>query len=161
MTTRFSAVLPAVLNALTAIFPTVRLKRRATPAPAIHALRLHPGQDLKTELEALVRARSIAAGFIVTCVGSLQRAVLRPAGEDEPLVLEEKFEIVALTGTLSPDGVHVHIALSDRTGRTIGGHLLGGNVIYTTAEIVIGTVEHLAFKRETDERTGYKELVIH
>lgn len=126
----------------------------------IHALRLTPGQDLRRELEAFTRKEHLQAGFIITCVGSLQQAVIRPANQPDALTRVEKFEIVSLTGTLSPDGPHLHIALSDSLGNTFGGHLLEGNLIYTTAEIVIGEAENLRFTRETDPVTTYKELKI-
>ncbi|MGZ3949956.1 MAG: PPC domain-containing DNA-binding protein, partial [Flavisolibacter sp.] len=70
------------------------------------------------------------------------------------------FEIVSLTGTVSVNGCHIHISISDETGRTIGGHLLEGNVVYTTAEIVIQESEDLIFSREMDVATGWKELQI-
>ncbi len=126
----------------------------------IHALRLTPGQDLRRELEAFTRKEHLQAGFIITCVGSLQQAVIRPANQPDALTRVEKFEIVSLTGTLSPDGPHLHIALSDSLGNTFGGHLLEGSLIYTTAEIVIGEAENLRFTRETDPVTTYKELKI-
>lgn len=74
--------------------------------------------------------------------------------------LEEKFEIVSLVGTLSQDGVHLHISLSNKNGDTIGGHLKGGCSIYTTAEIVIGELNNTKFSREFDKQTEFKELVI-
>lgn len=126
----------------------------------VHALRLQPGQDLRMELEAFARREHLQAGFIITCVGSLQQAVIRPANQPGTLTRVEKFEIVSLTGTLSPDGPHLHIALSDSLGNTFGGHLLAGNLVYTTAEIVVGEAEHLRFSRETDTTTTYKELKI-
>lgn len=124
----------------------------------VFAIRLSPGQDLKKELDAFAREKRLQAGFIVTCVGSLRKAAIRPADQQEPLLREQKFEIVSLVGTLSPDGAHLHIALSDSTGATIGGHLLEGNLVYTTAEIVVGEAEGLRFRRELDPATGYKEL---
>lgn len=127
----------------------------------LYAIRLSPGQDLKKELTAFVREKNLQAAFIVTCVGSLQQAVLRLANQPGALTRVEKFEIVSLTGTLSPDGAHLHIALSDSIGTTIGGHLLDGNLIYTTAEIVIGEAGSLVFKRETDPATTYKELKVY
>lgn len=126
----------------------------------VHALRLHPGQDLKRELDAFAKAQHLQAGFIITCVGSLRKVALRPANQQIPLLREQKFEIVSLVGTFSPDGSHLHISLSDSTGTTLGGHLLEGNEIYTTAEIVIGEAEHLQFQRETDPVTTFKELTI-
>ena len=126
----------------------------------IYALRLHPGQDLKRELDAFVKAENLQAAFVITCVGSLKKATIRPANQQVPLVREQKFEIVSLVGTLSTAGSHLHISLSDSSGVTIGGHLLEGNEIYTTAEIVLGEASELQFKREIDPQTTYKELTI-
>lgn len=56
--------------------------------------------------------------------------------------------------------MHLHISISDSTGKTIGGHLVEGCQIYTTAEIVIGEARGLIFSREKDAETGYQELRI-
>ena len=126
----------------------------------VHALRLLPGDDLRLGVENFATTHEITAGFIVTAVGSLRRAALRLANEDGASLFAEKFEIVSLVGTLSPDGAHLHIALADNTGKTLGGHLLPGCEIYTTAEIVVATAEGLQFSRERDGQTGFRELVI-
>lgn len=73
--------------------------------------------------------------------------------------LNQKFEIVSLVGTLN-EHAHLHISLSDKDGRTIGGHAIGDLEVFTTAEIVIGELSDLQFTREMDERTGFPELVI-
>jgi predicted DNA-binding protein with PD1-like motif len=125
-----------------------------------YALRLRPGQDLRIELEKFTRRTNLRAGFILTAVGSLRKASLRLADQKNPTSLEDKFEIVSLVGTLSPDGPHLHLSLSDASGRTIGGHLLEGSIIYTTAEIIIGELKGLRFNREQDAETGYQELRI-
>lgn len=145
---------------LLTLFPACATLSKKTPAMTVYALRLHPGQDLKRELEAFAKSQHLRAAFIVTCVGSLRKVALRPANQQEPLFREQKFEIVSLVGTLSPDGAHLHISLSDSTGATIGGHLLEGNEVYTTAEIVIGEAAQLQFHREVDPETTYKELTI-
>ncbi len=126
----------------------------------IFALRLRPGQDLRKEIERFTRERGIKAGFIITTVGSLEKAALRLADQNNASSFEGKFEIVSLVGTLSQDGAHLHISLSDSTGRSIGGHLVEGCQIYTTAEIVIGEARGIVFTREADKLTGYKELTI-
>ena len=87
------------------------------------ALRLRPGADLKAELLALAARERIPAGWMLTCVGSLSRVRLRLAGGTEHATWQGPFEIVALTGTLSQDGGHLHLAVADQQGRTIGGHL--------------------------------------
>lgn len=126
----------------------------------ILAIRLEPNRDLKQSLSNFVEQNNIQAGFILTTVGSLKKATFRFANQDKSEVFDEKFEIVSLVGTLSTHGTHLHISLSDRNGKTIGGHLLDGCIIYTTAEIVIGTSDDFIFLRTVDEKTGYKELEI-
>jgi len=49
-------------------------------------------------------------------------------------MLTGPFEITSLMGTLAAGG-HLHISLSDADGHVIGGHLVGDDVIHTTAEV--------------------------
>jgi predicted DNA-binding protein with PD1-like motif len=123
-----------------------------------YALRLRPGQDLRRELEKFAKEQRLEAGLILTAVGSLTKAAIRLADQSEATQFEGKFEIVSLVGTLSPDGPHLHISLSDKTGRTIGGHLVEGCTVYTKVELVIGEMEGVRFTREQDAQSGYKEL---
>jgi predicted DNA-binding protein with PD1-like motif len=125
-----------------------------------YALRLKPGDDLRQQLTAFVQANHIVAGTMITCVGSLTVTTLRLANQEGPSVYKGHFEIVSLVGTLSTNGSHLHLAVSDSTGRTIGGHLLDGCIVYTTAEIVLGELPQLEFRRDTDATFGYKELVV-
>jgi len=126
----------------------------------VFPLRLKPNCDLKQSLKDFVHSHQIKAGVILTAVGSLQQAKIRFANCSESILLQEKFEIVSLVGTVSIHGIHLHISISDRTGKTIGGHLDEGCSIYTTAEIAIGEIEEVIFTREIDEETGFKELWI-
>jgi predicted DNA-binding protein with PD1-like motif len=126
----------------------------------IHALRLKPGQDLRKELTEFVRREKIEAAWIITCVGSLTQTNLRFANQPEGTKSNGHFEIVSLTGTLSVNGSHLHISVSDSTGHTLGGHLLDDNIVYTTAEIVLGESKDLVFAREKDGTTEWEELQI-
>ncbi len=125
-----------------------------------YSVRLRPGQDLKKELDALVQNQRIGAGAILTCVGSLTHVKLRLANQESFTEWEGHFEIVSLVGTLSANGSHVHLSVSDSTGRTLGGHLVEGCKIYTTAELVIGVMPDLDYVREPDPTFGYRELVV-
>ena len=126
-----------------------------------YSFRLRPGQDLKGELDNFVTQHRIEAGALLTCVGSLTDVTLRLANQDGPSVWRGYFEIVSLVGTLSVNGSHLHLSVSDSTGRTIGGHLLAGCKVYTTAEIVVGVMPGLSYVREPDPTFGYRELVVH
>lgn len=125
-----------------------------------YAIRLKPGQDLKLFLDSFVQAHQLEAAWIQTAVGSLTDYHIRFANQPNGSKATGHFEIVSLVGTLSVNGSHIHISVSDSTGKTIGGHLLEGNKIYTTAEIVIGSSNQLQFKREEDGTTPWKELQI-
>ena len=123
-------------------------------------IRLKPHQDLKKELMAIAVENKMKAGFIATCVGSLEQVNLRFANQPEGTILKGYYEIVSLVGTLTDSSSHLHLSVSDGTGKTIGGHLLDGNLIYTTAEIVIRELTDVEFTREVDSTYGYKELAI-
>ena len=130
----------------------------------VHAIRLTPGVDLKEELERLTANIPLRAGCILTGVGSLARAHLRMPGAgataDQFRTFDETLEIVSLAGTLSPDGLHVHVSLSRRDGSCVGGHLMVGCIVHTTAELVIGDLPEVEFRRPHDPSTGFGELSV-
>ena len=129
-----------------------------------HAVRLTPGVDLQEALEALTIEHALHAGCILSCVGSLSRARIRmpgAIGEAEVFrTFEEPMEIVSLAGTLCADGLHVHISLARRDGACVGGHLVRGCIVNTTAELVIGELLDVEFSRPMDPATGYDELSV-
>lgn len=122
--------------------------------------RFLPGQDLQHELNLLVQKYNFAAGIILTCVGSLSIVVLRMAGAKKVKTLQGKFEIVSLVGTLSVNGNHIHLMVSDEEGLAFGGHLKAGCIINSTAEIAVGILPNYKFSRVPDEKTGYSELEV-
>lgn len=130
------------------------------PNIIVHALRLAPGTDLKVSIQKFVDENKIGAGWIAACVGSLVAYNLRFADRSEPSRGEGHFEIVSLSGTLSTNGSHLHLTISDSKGITTGGHLLDGCTIYTTAEIIIQSTALLRFRREIDAASGFRELQI-
>ncbi len=125
-----------------------------------YALRLRPGQDVRQELQAFAEQQQLRAACVLSAVGSLTTATLRLANQEDPTVYQGHFEVVSLVGTLSVNGSHLHLSVADSTGRTVGGHLLAGNRVYTTLEVVVGELPELDFRRETDSTYGYKELEV-
>lgn len=126
----------------------------------LHAFRLTYGMDLRKEIENYQKKHNILSGCIISCVGCVYEARIRAAGGKKIEERKQDYEIVSLTGTLSQNGVHLHISLSDENLNTIGGHLTYGCFINTTAEIVLMELDEFSFTREYDESTGYDELVI-
>jgi hypothetical protein len=124
--------------------------------------RLKPGQDLFDSIETFVAGKNIEAGCVLASVGSLTHATLRLANRSDYNEYEGHFELVSMTGTVSTNGSHIHVAISDGNGVTIGGHLVSGCKIYTTAEIVLAVFEDVSYQRELLENdSGYEELVVY
>jgi predicted DNA-binding protein with PD1-like motif len=127
-----------------------------------YVLRLRPGDDPKLKLQAFVTEKNLKAVVILSAVGSLTKAVIRYANTSKPTTLTGHFEIVSLSGTLgSTSGSHLHISVSDNTGKTLGGHLVEGSTIYTTLEVALGAIAEIEFKRELDPASTYNELKVY
>ncbi len=126
----------------------------------IHTFRLKPGQDLWNEIEQFAKTNNIQAATILCAVGSFTHAILRLANRATYNEYEGHFEIVSITGTVSVHGSHIHVSISDGDGRTLGGHLVPGCKIYTTAEVVLLEAPGVAYLREPCDQSGYDELVV-
>ena len=123
-------------------------------------LRLQPGDDLRPALEQAVRQAGCSAAFVLSGIGSLGRANIRLAGADQTLFLDGEYEILSLAGSIASNGPHLHISLSDREGRVLGGHAGPGCIVRTTAEVLLALLPEWQLRREPDEATGYAELKI-
>ena len=123
-------------------------------------LRLSPGTDLRRALEALPASHGTDAAFVVAGIGSLVEASLRYADAPDNVTLAGPLEIVSLSGTLSAAGAHLHVSVSDASGRVFGGHLGHGSTLRTTAEILVALLPNGTLTREHDPATGFNELVV-
>jgi uncharacterized protein len=155
---RFLMVVPALLCA--GMLSAQPRTEASTSVQRAHVLRLRPGADLVESMRQYLRTAKVRSAAVVTVVGSLKEARIRFADRNGFRTFTRKFEIVSLTGTLDGSGGHLHIALSDGNGRTMGGHVDQGCIVYTTAEIVLMEFPELEFAREREPASGYSELVI-
>ncbi len=126
----------------------------------VYTFRLKPGDDIKKSLLQFSRDHSLKAASIISAAGSLTKVSVRFADQKNTSELKGPFEIVSLSGTLSENDCHLHIAVSDRKGQTFGGHLTEGSEIYTTLEVTLIEQNDLEFFREIDQQTTFKELNI-
>jgi len=117
----------------------------------LQALRLNPGDDLRDALAG-------RTGFVVAGIGSLAHAQLRFAGDPGPTRIDGPLEILTLSGSLTPDGAHLHASLSDAAGRVLGGHVCAGCEVRTTAELLLAPLPDGSLARDFDAATGYPEL---
>jgi predicted DNA-binding protein with PD1-like motif len=123
-------------------------------------VRLHPQQDLRAALQAIPGEYQVGAAYVLQGIGSLSVARIRFAGLDAATELNGDLEILTLAGSLSPDGVHLHMSVSDAQGRVVGGHVAPGCIVRTTAEILVALLPDHAFSRAPDPQSGWDELVV-
>ena len=103
-------------------------------------LKLSPGNDLRLSLEELAQRDGIS-GFVLGVVGNLTKASFQCPGQAEPTVLEGDLEVITLNGTFSPEGVHLHLSLSDGACQVWGGHLEPGTIVQKGVDLLIGVLE--------------------
>ena len=123
-------------------------------------VRLHPGDDLRPAFESLIRETNQPSAFVLSGIGSLIDARLRFAGMADETLIAGPLEIVSLAGSITRDGAHLHMAVSDCEGRLSGGHAGYGNIVRTTVEAVLVLLPAWQMTREFDATTGFKELSI-
>jgi predicted DNA-binding protein with PD1-like motif len=120
--------------------------------------RLKRGSDLKETIEKICIDNNVDTAVILSGVGCLYQIRIRLAKAEGFLEDRNDYEIVSLNGTVSKGQAHIHIALSDETGKTIGGHLSEGCLVNTTCELVMGVLEEYSSERQYDQETGYDEI---
>jgi predicted DNA-binding protein with PD1-like motif/glutaredoxin len=103
-------------------------------------LHLGAGSDIRLSLEALA-VELDASGFVLGVVGNLSQASFQCPGQAEPTILEGDLEIITLQGTVSPQGVHLHLSFSDGACQVWGGHLEPGTLVQKGADLLVGLLE--------------------
>ncbi len=125
-----------------------------------HVFRLHRSADLLESIAGYCRDKHIGAGYVACCVGCVSEAAIRSADGVTKRQYRERLEIVSLTGTVSEGRCHLHVSFSREDMSVLGGHLLPGCLVNTTAEVVLCELDGLTFSKAYDEDTGYNELHI-
>ena len=100
-------------------------------------LKLAPGSDLLISIEKVGREQN-SNGFVLGVVGNLSRACFQCPGRSKPTLLEGNLEIITLNGTFTPEGVHLHLSLSDKDCQVWGGHLEPGTLVNKGADVLVG-----------------------
>ena len=124
-------------------------------------LKLAPGSDLRLSLEELAQRDGIS-GFVLGVVGNLTKASFQCPGQAEPTVLEGDLEVINLNGTFSPEGVHLHLSLSDGACQVWGGHLEPGTIVQKGVDLLIGVLEQREGRpaRQTAAATPRIEIAV-
>ena len=100
-------------------------------------LQLDPGQDLYSALSELAAQQQLS-GFVLGVVGNLSQATFSCPGQQQPTQMRGELEVITLNGTFSPNGVHLHLSLSDGACQVWGGHLEPGTVVLKGAQLLLG-----------------------
>ncbi len=116
---------------------------------------IEPGRDLLLALKKMIEEKGIQSGFMLSAVGSLEKALLRnmkrlpeqlPVTDEDRLyeTFEGPLEILSLSGNISCQDqdivVHGHITVSRvQNGQVevLGGHLIEGCITYVKVEVAI------------------------
>ena len=122
-------------------------------------LKLSPGNDLRLSLEELAQRDGIS-GFVLGVVGNLTQASFQCPGQANPTVLEGDLEVITLNGTLSPEGVHLHLSLSDGACQVWGGHLEPGTIVQKGVDLLIGVLEQRDGSPEQQSSTPRLEIAV-
>jgi hypothetical protein len=148
---------------ITVVLLMLNLSAMSQPTPSAmttYAIRLKPHEDVKAAIMKFAADHQLKAACILSAVGSLEVYHIRFANQEKGVRQNGHFEVVSFTGLFSATTAHLHLSLSDHEGKTIGGHLLDGNLVYTTLELVIGELTDVTFDRVIDSTYGYPELKV-
>jgi len=122
--------------------------------------KLSYGCDLLEEFEKLSTELGVGLGRI-EAIGAVRKARIGFYNQEtrgyQFSSFDHPLEITKLTGNISlKDGkpfVHAHITLSDESGKSYGGHLAAGTVVFA-CEFALEAFDGPAFNRSFDEETG-------
>ena len=98
---------------------------------------LPKGSDLLKSLQEYSSKENVT-GYILGIVGNLSQAVFQCPEQTVKTTTIGPLEILNLNGRISPQGVHLHLCISDKNCAVWGGHLEEGTIILKKAEILIG-----------------------
>ncbi|MEM2364527.1 MAG: DNA-binding protein [Candidatus Bathyarchaeia archaeon] len=137
------------------------------------------GSDIRSAIEEVAKKEGLASGIVLSGIGTLKRAVLRnPKTDSIPpevslIEIDGPVELLSLEGNISigiPEGpdarggesinVHLHAIVSNKEGRTFGGSVASGNIVWRQVELVIARISGIALRRELEQKTKLTRLVL-
>lgn len=122
----------------------------------IVVVRCELGEDLLECIKKAIADHHIKNGVIVTGYGTLDQSrvhMVTSSGFPIEEFIDEKekpLEVLSIDGVIADGELHAHIVISD-VDRAYGGHLEPGCRVLYLAEVVIGILEDIDLKRQTDE----------
>ncbi len=126
--------------------------------------RLLEDEDLMETIKSKAAKADVKAGAFFL-IGTLSHAVLGfyEKRRYKTIRVEGPLEIASCIGNIAVDEegetvVHAHIVVSDANGRALGGHLMKGNHVGATAELVLFEALSIDLRRIHDGKTNLRLL---
>jgi len=124
------------------------------------AVRLPYDGDLLESIRGFAVRVGVEAG-VLWVIGAVKKASVSFYNQAEKTYskhsFEEPLEILSCIGNIAKlkgeTFAHAHIVLGDKNGRTYGGHLEKGTIVFS-AEMFILELKGVTLNREYDETTG-------
>jgi len=107
----------------------------------VYTKRFTSGQDLLEEVEKFVQAEKIMKGCLLSAIGSVDGLHVKLNNGQSEAEWPEQHEVLSLSGPVSVEGSHIHVAGANREGVARGGHLLPGTPVSLFVEVAIGEYE--------------------
>lgn len=143
------------------------------PLKEVIAFRLKPGDDVLLSIIKVCEENGVKNGVMVTGIGSLKGAKffnptpvptsVSKLGYGYPPQPQElrtgAIELLSISGIICHNdegkvSPHIHFSMSDELGCAWGGHMVEGNIVLLTVEIVIGVIDKVDMVRKFNEEVG-------
>lgn len=126
-----------------------------------YIIRIEQGEEVLKTLKEFCDKNNIKSGYL-SGIGACGQAEIALYSLEEKKYYDKKvsgdYEIISLSGTISDENIHLHIALGDHNFNMLGGHLKSA-LISVTCEIMLIPGES-PLSRIPDEKTGLRLLNI-
>ena len=81
--------------------------------------------------------------FLLRAVGDLSNVSFKCPLNEKPINIQNKLEIIALSGYLKESFSQLHISVSDNNCSVFGGHLLPGSIVFKSVDVLVGVIPNL------------------
>lgn len=126
-----------------------------------YIIRLEQGEEILKTIKNFCDKNNIKSGYL-SGIGACGETEIALYSLEEKKYYDKKvtgdYEIISLSGTISDENIHAHIALGDHNFNMFGGHLKSATISVTCEIMLIPGDSPIG--RIQDEKTGLRLLNI-